>query len=375
MAVRQVREPRAPGLTPTPVVTVLPPREGFSPEAVGAVGLLVHRLGQPGDVVLGERAATTPFAGRRFIPAEKVFWPLGRTDRYMIGVIRSLRPLNPRVIEVHNRANLAWRVCRARPEARIVLFVHNDPQAMRQARRPAERAALLERLTVVCVSDSLAARFIDGLTPGGLKPEVLPNALDLDDLPPLLDPQDKAPEILFVGRMVADKGADAFVQACSEALPCLPGWRAVMIGADRFWPGSTPTPFERALRPRAEAAGIELRGYLPHAAVLRAMARAAIVVVPSRWAEPFGLAALEAMACGAALICSLRGGLADVVGEAALVADPDAPGALTAAIERLARDAGLRASLGTAGRARAGLFDAAGARAQLGELRRRLLST
>ena len=32
---------------------VLPPREGFSPRAVGAVGLLVHRLALPGDVVVG----------------------------------------------------------------------------------------------------------------------------------------------------------------------------------------------------------------------------------------------------------------------------------------------------------------------------------
>ena len=66
-------------------------------------------------------------------------------------------------------------------------------------------------------------------------------------------------------------------------------------------------------------------GYRDHPEVLAAMARAAIVVVPSRWAEPFGLVALEALASGAALICSPRGGLPEVAGDAAVYADPDQP--------------------------------------------------
>ena len=61
------------------------------------------------------------------------------------------------------------------------------------------------------------------------------------------------------------------------------------------------------------------------------MARAAIVVVPSRWPEPFGLTALEAMACGAALLCSPRGGLPEAAGDAAQTIDPDDPAAMAAA--------------------------------------------
>ena len=47
---------------------------------------------------------------------------------------------------------------------------------------------------------------------------------------------------LFVGRAVADKGADAFVRAFDAVRAHLPGWRAVLIGADRFFPGSPDTP-------------------------------------------------------------------------------------------------------------------------------------
>jgi len=59
-----------------------------------------------------------------------------------------------------------------------------------------------------------------------------------------------------------------------------------MIGADRFGPDSPETPFLRALRPAAEKAGVNMLGYRAHAEVLATMRRAAIVVVPSRWAEP-----------------------------------------------------------------------------------------
>ncbi len=83
------------------------------------------------------------------------------------------------------------------------------------------------------------------------------------------------------------------------------------------------------------------------------MGRAAIAVVPSRWAEPFGLVALEAMAHGAALVCSRRGGLPEVAGDCALYADPDEPGAFAGAILALARDEARRAALAAAARQRA----------------------
>ncbi len=376
MDVAEIRGAERPGLSPGSIVTVLPPREGFSPAAVGAIGLLVHRMAHDDDVVVGQSASALTFSGRRFVPAAAPLWPvLGRVDRYMAGVVQSVRRLRPRLIEVHNRANLARRLAAAFPAAQVALFVHNDPLAMRAARRPAERAALLRRMTVVCVSSYLARRFMEGLDPSGPAPVVLPNALDLDTLPPLLPPEARDRTILFVGRVVANKGADAFVDACAAVLPRLPGWRAAIIGADRFRPNGTPTAFERVLRPRAEACGIELAGYLPHDEVLRAMARAAIVVVPSRWAEPFGMTALEAMACGSALVCSMRGGLPEVVGDAALAADPDAGGALAAAILQLAQHPELRARLSAAGLARARQFAARDARARLAELRARLLAT
>ncbi len=351
------------------VAVILPPREGFGPDAVGAVGLLVHRLAAADDVVVGQPNGRAVFAGRRFVPAAVPWWPpVGRVERYMAGVVKTLRRLRPDVVEVHNRARLALLVRRALPGARVALFLHNDPLGMRGAKRAADRAALLRDMRVVCVSGYLAGRFMDGVAAEG-QPAVLPNALDLAALPARLGVEARERTILFVGRVVADKGADAFVRACGAVLPRLPGWRAVMIGADRFWAGAEVTVFEQGLAAAVAAAGVERLGYLPHDAVLAAMARAAIVVVPSRWAEPFGLTALEAMASGAALICSDRGGLPEVAGAAAVYAGADEPGALEAAILRVAGDGALRERMVAAGLARARLFDAGVARERLAALR------
>jgi glycosyltransferase involved in cell wall biosynthesis len=364
------------------VAVVLPPREGFSPGAVGAVGLLVHRLARAASgpfrpVVIGlPPAAGTPFQDVAFLPAEPA-WVLAPGNlRYAAGVARRIRALQPALIEVHNRPEVALAMARRFPAIPVSLFLHNDPQGMRNARTASERQALLRALArVVTVSSFLADRLRDGLSAPLRGPAVLPNCLDLSDLPPLASAGEREKVILFAGRIVADKGADAFVSGCTGALPRLPGWRAEMIGADRFRAGSPETPFIRRLRPQAEAAGIRLSGYRPHADVLAAMARAAIVAAPSRWPEPFGLTALEALACGAALLCSPRGGLREVAGDAAVFVDPDTPAGFADALVALAADPARRAALSEAGRARAALFDVHPAAQALDALREEILSS
>ncbi len=320
------------------IVIVLPHLEDFSPTAAGAISLVVQRIcvALPGATVLGTPRAVT-FPG---IPYEGV---KGAWD-----IIRAVRRLRPSVIEVHQRPRLALVLAYLFPAARVLLFLHNDPVQMRGLKTWLGRRWTAARLhRVVCVSQYLATRF-------GASAAVLPNPLTLSALPPRAAVRE--PTILYAGRITVDKGPDAFTAACAEALPHLPGWRAVMIGGDRFGPSSPETPFVARIRAAAAAAGIDFRGPRPHAEVLEAMAKAAIVVVPSRWAEPFGLTALEAMASGAALITTRQGGLPEVAGNAALYADP---GNLAATLLHLAQNPTARAALAEAGVKRAAMFDTA----------------
>ncbi|GAB0117615.1 glycosyltransferase family 4 protein [Acidisoma sp. 7E03] len=363
------------------IATVLPPREGFGPQSAGAIALLQARLADPEAAPDSPFTVTTlgaaqpgPVFPLPFLPVREAWWAFGTDARYAAGVRRALRPMRPALVEVHNRPDLARRLARWFPAWRIALFLHNDPRGMRGAKTPAERADLSRRLgAVVCVSRFLAACWTEG-SQGLPPPHVLPNCLDLARLPAALPAEARLPRILFSGRMVADKGADSFVEACGAALPALPGWEAVMIGADRFRPDSPETPFTQRLRPQAAATGVRLLGYQDHETVMEELSRSAIAVVPSRWQEPFGLAALEAMANGAALIATRQGGLAELVEGAAVTVPAGDAAALARAIVTLAQDPARRAALARAGLGRARAYDLPAARRRLDELRMELLS-
>jgi glycosyltransferase involved in cell wall biosynthesis len=82
--------------------------------------------------------------------------------------------------------------------------------------------------------------------------------------------------------------------------------------------------------------------------------QAEVAVVPSLY-EGFSLPAIEAMACGVAVVATTGGALPEVVGvdgETGLLVTPNDPSALAIAIARLLDDPALRARLGAAGRER-----------------------
>ena len=358
---------------PVSVAVVLPPREGFGPGRTGAIGLLARRLVQtPGfrTIIFGGKQDGPVFPGVDFRQVSPALWRLGNTNiRYAAVVAGALRKLNPALIEVHNRPEIALALAARLPEIPVTLILNNDPQDMRDAASAAERGEMLRRLAcVMTASEYLRQRVLEGVDAPASDPVVLHNCLDLSELPPA---RRREPVILFAGRVVADKAPDAFVFACAVALADLPGWSAEIIGADRFSFDSPDTSFVQMVRAAAEAANVRMLGYRDHPDVLIAMARASIVVVPSRWPEPFGLVALEAMASGAALVCSPRGGLPEVAGDAAIYANPDHPAEIAAAIRTLVSDEGRRAALAKAGRRRARQFDVAAIADRLAALRMR----
>jgi D-inositol-3-phosphate glycosyltransferase len=88
---------------------------------------------------------------------------------------------------------------------------------------------------------------------------------------------------------------------------------------------------------------------------LPALYTSAEVVVCVPWYEPFGLVALEAMACGRPVVASAVGGLIDTVidGVNGLLVPPRNPGQVAAAIRRVLDDPPLQHALALGGRRRA----------------------
>jgi D-inositol-3-phosphate glycosyltransferase len=159
--------------------------------------------------------------------------------------------------------------------------------------------------------------------------------------------------IVVVGRLVARKGVADVI----AALALVPGAELVVAGGpDRPHLGADAEA--RRLQALAGTAGVadrvELRGRVEHDD-LPALLRSADVVACVPWYEPFGLVALEAMACGVPVVAAAVGGLCDTVvdGVTGVHVPPRRPEALAATLRRLLDDPVRAKTLGAAGARRA----------------------
>jgi glycosyltransferase involved in cell wall biosynthesis len=140
--------------------------------------------------------------------------------------------------------------------------------------------------------------------------------------------------VLFVGRLIPEKGVDVLVRAMAErpsgAVPGEPTFPRLTILGDG--------PERPRIAALADELGVDVQlgGDVGPSAVVAAMHRAAVAVVPSVYREPLGLVAIEAMAAGAIVVASATGGLVETVldGETGLTVPPGDVGALRVAIGR-----------------------------------------
>ena len=129
---------------------------------------------------------------------------------------------------------------------------------------------------------------------------VIPNGIDIETIRNIVaDVSVRVPgRMVCAGRMVPDKGQMELVDALPEVLRRHPHVHLHLVGSG---------PMEGLLRQRVDELGlmnrVEFLGWQPHDEVLREMARAEVVIVPSKQ-EGFGLVIAEALTCGTPVIAS-----------------------------------------------------------------------
>lgn len=116
-------------------------------------------------------------------------------------------------------------------------------------------------------------------------------------------------ELIFVGRIVSDKGADILLDALGRLAQEGVRPKLTIVGSGPDEPMLRTQVAQLGLHAQVTFAG-PLRGEL----LARVLNQHRILIVPSRWAEPFGIVALEAAACGCMVIGSSGGGLPDAIG-------------------------------------------------------------
>jgi glycosyltransferase involved in cell wall biosynthesis len=144
---------------------------------------------------------------------------------------------------------------------------------------------------------------------------VIPNPIDVLDWPYR---EDKGDYVLWLGRMTWVKGPQRAVAAARAAGVPLVLAGPVQRGEEEF--------FAREVEPHVDGDSVRYVGEVGGEAKKRLLAGARALLMPIRWAEPFGIVMVEAMACGTPVIAFPEGAATDIVRDGVngfLAADED----------------------------------------------------
>jgi glycosyltransferase involved in cell wall biosynthesis len=301
----------------------------------------------------GKRTTEPPARGVAVarLPTTGVFWsqPIAR------GYVAAAKwPAD--VVYVHHPHPLADFAVLRSPRRPTIVLHHSDVQRQKVASllyRPLARA-VARRASVTVVAARANVHHAEDLgVEGRAKARVIPFGVDHQFFSPAerpprpLDfPPRDGPIGLFVGRFTAYKGLDVLLRAIEGTR-----LRMVLVGG-----GGLNMEVRRLIDERGLGAQVTPVGEVSDGELPVYYQNADYFVLPSTSpAEMFGLAMVEAMACGKPVICTQLGtgvNEVNVPDETGLVVPPGDAEALRHAMERLAADQSFRRQLGAAGRKR-----------------------
>lgn len=297
----------------------------YPPAGQGGLGTHVHGL---------TRALAAQVPVRVISPVHAPGDPLDPEVAVRWGLSLAAAPVT--LIHAHNyEVALPALIAKALIGAPLVVSLHLPaPERYREL----ERQLLVAADAVISVSHSLAGEYPE------FGCRVIPNGVDPSIYHPDAETRREAERLLFAGRLSPQKGCDVALHAFRELLPTFPELRLRIAGAG---------PWEQAYRNLARRLGIGDRvqwlGWLDPAALREEYRRCHAFLMPSRF-EPFGLSALEALACGTPVVAANVGGLPEFITnqETGLLIPPGDPSALAQALRTLLVSPAYAARLGTA---------------------------
>ena len=306
---------------------ILPYKEIFSKNKASAVSLTVKNSAEfskyKDSINVYGQYIENPFLEINFtgIKTNK-FFDLGNNRSILLKYIKlsKNKPYQKKIIEMHNRPYLFNLAIKKNIKYPISLHFHNDPREMKGSKKMKQREYIAKNAAAVYfVSQYIKDCFLEGLNDNYKNLHVLPNAIQRK----IIKKPEKEKKILFIGRLVPQKGCHLFVEAIKEIVKDNKDWTFTIIGTPKAGQDKINLNYAKNLITEFKSLGdnIEYLGFIPNDEVRKILEVTSILVVPSIWQEPFALTALEGICSGAAVIASKVGGMSEMLEDTGYLID------------------------------------------------------
>jgi glycosyltransferase involved in cell wall biosynthesis len=274
-------------------------------------------------------------------------------------VLNAIEPDFDGPIFVYNSPGVMGLIKNHRPKATVCLYAVN---ALFRTYSHAEvRRVVAQADRVICCSHFIANDILMRLGQASPKVQVVHNGVDTTRFQPSAarHTNGQPVKILFIGRVVPQKGPDLLLKAARLLHGKVPPFKMRLVGNKNFAIITDLSPYERELRNLAEpiSDAVEFHPSISRDQLLQEYQSADIFCAPSNWDDPFPLTVLESMACGVPTVASRRGGIPEGGAEDILYFLPPNAEELAQKLALLIRDASERAQWGAKARARSLTFD------------------